>query len=398
MDYATDWLNLLVRWLHVVAAMAWIGTSFYFVYLDLSLRPPKERSDADEGVGGEFWAVHGGGFYHVQKYRVAPETLPEPLHWFKWEAYTTWLSGFALFTVLYYANPETYLIDRAVADLTAWQAIAVSVGSLALAWAVYDLLCRVLRGNEVVLAAAVSLFLAVSAYALSELLTGRAVYVQVGAMIGTIMAGNVLMNIIPAHRELIHAKDEGREPDATPLAKAKQRSVHNNYFTLPAVFAMISNHFPFTYGHEHGWLVLLAIMALGAWFRHFFNLRHRGRNVWAIPATTAVGALALAFVLAPEEGGTARTPRAGGGDVDFAQVEAIVEQRRAPCHSANPTMANTAPQGVVLDTPEQIQAQAEAIEEQAAVSKAMPPGNVTGMTQEERDLLADWVRQGAKVR
>ena len=221
--YLTDWLNLLVRWLHVVAAIAWIGTSFYFVYLDLSLLPPKKREDAEKGVGGEFWSVHGGGFYHVQKYRVAPEVLPEPLHWFKWEAYTTWLSGFALFVVLYYANAETYLVDRRVADLATATAIAISVGLLALAWVAYDLLCRLLAKNDRLLGVAIFFVTVAAAYTTSNLFSGRAAYIQVGAMLGTMMAGNVLFNIIPAHRELVAAKEAGREPEPTPGIRAKQR-------------------------------------------------------------------------------------------------------------------------------------------------------------------------------
>ena len=396
--YLTDWLNLLVRWLHVVAAIAWIGTSFYFVYLDLSLLPPRKREDAEKGVGGEFWSVHGGGFYHVQKYRVAPEVLPEPLHWFKWEAYTTWLSGFALFVVLYYANAETYLVDRRVADLATATAIAISVGLLALAWVVYDLLCRLLAKNDRLLGVAIFLVTVAAAYTASNLFSGRAAYIQVGAMLGTMMAGNVLFNIIPAHRELVAAKEAGREPDPTPGIRAKQRSVHNNYLTLPVVFAMLANHFPLAYGHEHGWLVLVAIMAVGAWIRHFFNLRHRGRTVWAIPASAAVALAALALAIRPDEAGTGG--RSGGErePVEFAEVERIVSERCAVCHSASPTEAQSAPEGVTFDTPEEIAAQAAAIRQQAVETHAMPPGNVTGMTDEERDLLAKWIGAGAKVR
>src|SRR3954464_14202774 len=262
--YATDWLNLLGRWLHVIAAIAWIGASFYFIALDNHLRPPKEEEDAERGVGGEAWEIHGGGFYQVQKFRVAPRTLPEPLHWFKWEAYATWLSGFALLIVLYYFNANTYLVDKSVADLEPWQAIAISIPlpvaalepwqaiaiSIALlvaAWVVYDALCRLIR-NELVLAAILTGLVALAAWGVSQLFSGRAEYIQIGAMLGTMMAGNVFFVIIPAHWELIRAKQAGREPDARPGLRAKQRSVHNNYLTLPVVFTMISNHFPATYG------------------------------------------------------------------------------------------------------------------------------------------------------
>ena len=393
--YLNDWLNLLVRWLHVVAAIAWIGASFYFIRLDLSLLPPKRREDAERRVAGEYWAVHGGGFYHSQKYRVAPETLPQPLHWFKWEAYTTWLSGFALFVVLYYANAETYLIDRSVADIGEWTAIGVSVGLLALSWVVYDGLCRLLGRSDVLVGAALAAFTVAAAYGVSQVLSPRAAYVQVGAMLGTMMAGNVLFNIIPAHRELVRAKEAGREPDPAPGLAAKQRSVHNNYLTLPVVLAMISNHFPMTYGHEHGWLVLAALMGIGAWIRHFFNRWHEGAVAWHIPVTAAIALVALAFAIRPADGGEGSA--SAGDEVAFAEVERVIEERCAACHSAEPTLVPSAPAGVTFDTPEEIAARAEAIERLAVSSRAMPPGNATGMTDEERDLLARWLSQGART-
>jgi uncharacterized membrane protein len=391
--YLTDWLNILLRWLHVIAAMAWIGASFYFVYLDLSLRPPRRREDADEGVAGEFWAVHGGGFYHTQKYRVAPSgALPEPLHWFKWEAYTTWLSGFALFVVLYYARADEFLIDPQVADIRPGVAVAASVALLALAWIVYDLLCRLLAGKELALGVAVALFTVAAAYLSAQLFSGRAAFLQVGAMLGTIMAGNVFFNIIPAHRGLVRAKEEGREPDPAPLLRAKERSVHNNYLTLPVVFAMISIHFPLAYAHERNWLILLYLMAVGAFVRLFFNLRHQGRNVWAIPVVAGVAVLALALVLRPED-----DDAAAAQPVSFAEVAAIVEERCAGCHSMTPTDVPSPPAGITFDTPEEIVASADAIERMAVDSEAMPPGNVTGLTEEERGLLGAWIAQGAKV-
>ncbi len=295
--YVREWLDLLLRWLHVIAGIVWIGTSFYFVALDNHLRPPKGRRREEEGVGGETWEIHGGGFYRIEKYRVAPPRLPEPLHWFKWEAYTTWLSGFALFVVLYYVNAETYLVSRQVADIGKWTAIGASVGLLALAWVVYDFLCRALGRDDRALGVALVLFVVGAAYVSSQLFAGRAAFLQVGAMLGTMMAGNVLFNIIPAHRELVRAKVAGREPDPTPGIRAKQRSVHNNYLTLPVVFTMVSNHFPLAYGHERAWLVLLAFMTIGAWVRHFFNLRHRGKNAWWILVTAAVALVALAFAI-----------------------------------------------------------------------------------------------------
>jgi uncharacterized membrane protein len=388
--YANEWLDLLVRWLHVVAAIAWIGSSFYFIALDNHLRPPKDEADADAGVGGEAWEIHGGGFYQVQKYTLAPKTLPEPLHWFKWEAYTTWLSGFALLIVLYYVNADTYLIDKSVADLQPWEAIAISIGLLIAAWLVYDGLCRMLS-NDLVVAAALLLLVTLAAWGVSHLFSGRAEYIQIGAMLGTIMAANVFFVIIPAHWDLIRAKEAGREPDAAAALEAKRRSVHNNYLTLPVVFTMISNHFPITYGHSYSWLILVCLLVIGAWVRHFFNVRHTGRTAWWVPVTAAVGIAIVAVAIRP--GGSS-----GGAAVPFTRAEAIVQQRCVPCHSAHPTKVDSAPMGIVFDMPKQIAAQASLIEQVAVSTKVMPLGNQTGMTQAERDTLGAWIRQGAKTR
>ena len=296
-DYWWGWGNLLFRWLHVIAGMAWIGASFYFIALDNHLEPPKDPRDAARGVGGEAWEVHGGGFYRVEKFRLVPGRLPEPLYWFKWEAYTTWLSGFALFIVVYYSHATSFLIDTSVADLTAWEAIALSVGGIVLAWFVYDGLCRAFERDEALLAILVFAFICASAWASWNLFAPRAAYMQVGAMIGTMMVGNVFFVIIPAHWELIRAKEAGREPDPRWNIRAKTRSVHNNYLTLPVVFAMLSNHFTFTYGHRNGWIALVALMAIGALVRHYFNLRHRGLNVWPILGIAAAGIVAIAIVM-----------------------------------------------------------------------------------------------------
>jgi uncharacterized membrane protein len=393
--YIAEWLNLLVRWLHVIAAIAWIGSSFYFIALDYSLRPPNDERDAERGVAGESWEIHGGGFYRIEKFRVAPATLPDVLHWFKWEAYTTWLSGFVLLVLLYYLNASTYLIDPAVADLAPLGAVAISIGILVLGWFVYDGLCRLLEGNDRLLAILLAAFVVIVAYAASNLFSGRAVYIQVGAMIGTWMAANVFFVIIPGHWDLVRAKEAGGEPDPEPGLRGKQRSVHNNYLTLPAIFAMISNHFPLTYGHEHGWLVLVAIIGISIWVRHFFNLRHQGRTVWAIPISAAVAIGLLAFAVAP-----ARSEPAGAGDdpaVSIEAVQGIVQQRCVPCHSRTPTYAGVTapPQGITFDTPEQIRTNAARIEQMAVLTDAMPPANLTGMTEEERAALGAWIREGA---
>lgn len=389
--YALDWLNLLVRWLHLTAGVAWIGTSFYYIALDYHLLQPKDPAAEDAGVAGEVWEIHGGGFYRVEKFRVAPRTLPSPLHWFKWEAYTTWLSGFVLLVVLYYANASTYLVDRGVADISPLTAVAISVSLLIVSWFVYDGLSRWLEARDLWLAVALCLLIAVTAFGVSHLLSARASSIQVGAMIGTWMAANVRFVIIPGQQELVDAKLAGREPDPIHGLRGKQRSVHNNYFTLPVLFAMISNHFPFTYGHPQGWLVLLVLMGLGAWVRHFFNLRHQGRVVWAIPASATVGVVVLAALIAP------RATAPAQASVSFAQAQAVIGRRCVPCHSANPTQAGfpAAPNGAMFDAPDQTTGRAAQIYQRAVLAKDMPLGNLTGMTQDERDLLGAWYEQGA---
>ena len=392
--YVTDWLDLLIRWLHVIAAIAWIGTSFYFVLLDQSLRFPKDVADREAGVGGELWEVHGGGFYHVQKYRVTPRELPEHLAWFKWEAYTTWLSGFGLMVVLYYLNAHAYLIDASVADLRTWQAVAISVGLLAAAWVVYDILCRLLGRRELVLGACIVGLTTLAAWGSAQLFAPRAVFLQVGAMLGTIMAGNVLLNIIPAHWELIRAKQAGRDPDPAPGIDAKRRSVHNNYLTLPVLFTMLAGHFAFTYGADHAWLVFVAFTLLGAWARLFFNFRHQGRTLWAIPAVAVAATVGLAFWLQPDSGGSS-----AAAPVSFTRAQSIVASRCASCHALHPTQPgfSSPPTGVVLETADQIVSQAGRIKTVVA-TKAMPLRNLTKMTQAERDAVVAWVDQGAKTR
>jgi len=384
--YALDWANLLVRWLHVTVAMAWIGTSFYYIALDYHLIP--SRSDE---LAGEAWEIHGGGFYRVEKYKVAPKMLPSPLHWIKWEAYTTWLSGFTLLVVLYYANANTYMVDRGVADIPAWAAVLISVGILVVGWFVYDGLCRVFGRDDRLVAVGIALVIAVTAFGVSHVLSPRAAFLQVGAMIGTWMAANVLFVIIPGQHELVKAKQQGREPEAIYGIRGKQRSVHNNYLTLPVLFAMLSNHFSFIYSHDQSWLILLVLIALGAWTRHFFNLRNQGRVVWAIPISAGVGVLALAVAIAPRAA-PPTTQR-----VSFAQAQAVIQQRCAPCHSAMPTMSGftAPPNGITFDTPEQIVARSQDIEQQAVTTHTMPFANATNITQQERDLLGAWVQEGA---
>jgi uncharacterized membrane protein len=393
--YASDWLQLLLRWVHLITGIAWIGSSFYFVWLDNHLLAPKSQADADQGIGGELWAVHGGGFYVVRKFKVAPETLPEPLHWFKWEAYWTWMSGFALLVVMYYLHADVYMIDRGIADISVAAAVSVSVALLATGWIFYDQLCKRLGfHHERWIAAAMLAMVTAVAWGLSHLYSGRAVYIQIGAMLGTIMAANVAHVIIPSQRKLVEAKEQGIAPDPVYGQRGKQRSVHNNYFTLPVLFIMISNHYPMTYGSRHGWWVLLVIMLLAAYVRHFFNLRHRGRTVWAIPVSAALATLALVIAIAPAP------PKAASSTASFERVLSIVALRCAGCHAERPTQEGfaVAPKNVMLDTPALIVANAQRIYEQAVATRTMPIGNLTGMTDDERSALASWIAAGAPSR
>ena len=389
--YAIDWLQLILRWVHLITGIAWIGASFYFVWLDNSLEPPQDANEADKGVGGELWAVHGGGFYVVRKFRVAPEALPKTLHWFKWEAYWTWISGSLLLVAMYYLNARTYLIDPGVADLAPLSAVGVSIALIVAGWLFYDQLCKRLGlEREAWIAGAMIAFIALVAWALSHVFSGRGLYIEIGAMLGTIMVANVAHVIIPAQRKLVEAKRQGVVPDPIEASRGKQRSVHNNYFTLPVLFVMISNHYPLTYAHPRAWLVLIAVLLLAAYVRHFFNLRHKRRVVWAIPVTAALGALALAVLIAP-----AKPPQVAGAS--FGDVQSIVARRCAGCHAEHPVQEGIAiaPKDVKLDTPERIVASAGKIYEQAVATRAMPIGNLTGMTDAERATIAAWVSAGA---
>ena len=396
--YGLEWLNLIVRWLHVITGIAWIGASFYFVWLDNTIRPPAPGSElAQKGVSGELWAVHGGGFYNPQKYLVAPAELPKELHWFKWEAYSTWLSGFALLTIVYYFNAQAMMIDTAVANLSSMQAIGIGIGSLIVGWTVYDLLCRSKLGqHDLAFGAVIFLFLVASAFVLNKFLSGRAAYIHVGAMIGTMMVANVLMLIIPGQRKMVEAMTAGRKPDPIHGLKAKQRSVHNNYFTLPVLFIMISNHYAMTYRYEHAWAVLAVIMAAGVLIRHFFNLRHKGRVEWRYPMAGVALLLALAVAIAPKA--PVQSTAAADPGAQFAKVQSIIARRCVACHSAHPSQPGfaSAPAGVMLDEAGQIRQNAARIYAQSVQLKAMPLANLTHMTDAERAQIADWFEGGAK--
>ncbi len=392
MDLALQWLNLAVRWIHVITGIAWIGTSFYFNWLNDQIRPPEAP---EEGVGGELWSVHGGGFYRVSKYVVAPKTLPRTLHWFKWEAYATWLSGFVLLALIYYLGADTYLVDRGVSPIPTGWAVAVGVGTLAAGWLVYDLLCRSPLGAREVPFAVVGLgLLTATAFGLSQVFGSRGAYIHVGALIGTIMAANVFFVIIPSQRRMVDAMTAGRAPDAAEGKAAARRSRHNNYLTLPVVFIMVSNHYPMTYGHRYGWAILAALMLIGAVSRHAFNLANLGRGkAWLLPAS-ALGLVALAVVSRPPA-----PAAAGDGAVEYATVRAILERRCVPCHAEQPTQPGVPapPLGVMLDTPERVQGYVSRIDALTVQTRTMPLGNLTGMTEEERGVLATWISQGGRV-
>ena len=384
--YLLDWASLCVRWAHVIVGIAWIGASFYFIWLDDHLEPPKGKS-GDARLAGELWAIHGGGFYRAEKYKLGPEQLPATLHWFKWEAYWTWITGFALLIVVYYVNAELYLIDPQVMPLSRWAAIGISLASLVIGLAVYEGLCR--SGmSESVLALVLFVLLSATAWGLTHVFSGRGAFIQYGAILGTIMSANVAHVIIPGQRRMVQAVSQGREPDPRDGAMGKQRSVHNTYFTLPVVFVMISNHYAMTYGSRWSWLVLAGMTLAGALIRVWFVMRHKGHApAWVWIAGVAL-VVAVALLLAP------RPEKSAAAPVDFAQVQAVISQRCAVCHAQKPSFPGIAeaPKGVLLDTPERIRAQAAQIMQQAVLTRAMPPGNLTQTTEEERALLGRWAQ------
>ena len=394
--YIVEWLSLLVRWLHLIAGIAWIGASFYFIMLDNSLALPAKAEDAKRGVSGELWAVHGGGLYQSQKFLAGPkgEALSNNLHWSKYEAYTTWLSGMGLLAIIYWFGASTYLIDKSVMALTPVQAIGISIASIAGGWVVYHALCKFVGNNEKLLAALLFAFVVILDWGLFQVFSARAAFLHVGAVLGTIMAANVFFAIIPGQKKMVAEIRAGREPDPASGRVGKQRSIHNTYFTLPVLFIMISNHHPMTYSHPYGWLILVAIMAAGALIRQFFVLRHRGqtRSLFVVMAVLLL--LAVFIVLAPKP-----SSATAAGSVTFAQVKTVINARCITCHAAQPTFAGTIqpPKGVMLEGTEQIIAHAQKINETVA-SRYMPIANLTQMTDGEREIIALWFRDGAKVR
>jgi uncharacterized membrane protein len=395
----SEWGNFLLRWTHVIAGIAWIGSSFYFVHLDLSLR---KHEGLAQGVGGEAWQVHGGGFYNMVKYVVAPPHLPKELTWFKWEAYATWLSGFALFISLYYTNAELYLIDRTVLDISSATAIAISLGGMVAGWVIYDLMCKSRLGRNDLLLGIVGFVLLVAAsYGYTKVFSGRGAYVQIGAMIGTIMVASVAMTIIPNQRKIVVDLLAGRTPDPALGAAGKQRSVHNNYLTLPVVFLMISNHYPLAFASRWNWVIIGLVVVIGVTVRHFYNSRHAHQPTpWWTWAVAAAAFIAIVILSSPGAFMSKSAGVAPARQVAFTEVQDIVMSRCSMCHAAEPVWdgIGVPPKGVMLETPAQIRQHASAIYLQAAMTHAMPPGgNLTEISDEDRAALAAWYEAGAKA-
>ncbi|MBP0631420.1 MULTISPECIES: urate hydroxylase PuuD [unclassified Cupriavidus] len=396
--YILDWANMLLRWVHVITAIAWIGSSFYFVWLDNSLTKPTAPDLKEKGVDGELWAVHGGGFYNPQKYLTAPRQLPENLHWFYWESYSTWMSGFALLVVLYLFNASTFLIDKNVFDMSPGAAVGFAVSYLLIGWIVYDSICRLFNKNDRLVGILVAIYIAAAAYVACNIFSGRAAFLLTGAMIATIMSANVLAWIIPGQRKVVAALKAGQPVDPIHGKRGKQRSVHNTYFTLPVLFAMLSNHYSMTYAHKYNWVVLILIMLSGVLIRQFFILKHKGKiNVlWPAAGVAALGVVAVMIAPQPRPA-VAKGAEAAAATVSFAKVQEVMNARCVQCHAEQPKMMPTAAKGIKLETPEDIKAHAQLIYQQAVQQKAMPLGNVTQITDDERALLGQWFEGGAKT-
>ncbi|OUS28083.1 hypothetical protein A9Q98_08065 [Thalassotalea sp. 42_200_T64] len=389
--YINEWLNLVIRFAHLITGIAWIGASFYFVWLDNHLENPPQWK-ADKGIGGDLWAIHGGGFYEVAKYKLAPEKMPTTLHWFKWEAYTTWITGFLLLSLMFYVGAESYLIDKRVAVLTQFQAIALGLGSIVVGVGSYEVLVRTkLREHGVILGVILIVIGTALSYGLTQVFSARGAYMHMGAIIGTIMAGNVFFGIMPSQRALVKAVEEGAVPDPAYGLNAKLRSTHNTYTTLPVIFIMISNHYPMTYNHSANWLVLIAIILITAAVRQYFVLRHFGKQKPMVLVGSVVATIILAFAIAPRA--TEFTAEQKRQTVNIAKVQAIIEQRCASCHSATPTddVFTIAPAGVVFNDMTSIEQWAPRIKARVIDAKDMPFMNKTQMTEQERELLAIWI-------
>lgn len=390
--HVMDWLNLLVRWFHVVIGIAWIGASFYFIFLENSLN---RTENLREELAGNLWAVHGGGFYYLEKYKTAPKVIPKTLHWFKYEAYFTWISGIGLLFIVYYLNAESFMIDPSVADISPATAVAIGIGTLLFGWLVYDGLCRssLLAQKKTFALVGFAILTGISFF-LTQFLSGRAAFIHVGALLGTIMVGNVFFVIIPAQKALVKAAKAGRLVDPEIGKYAGLRSLHNNYTTLPVIFVMISNHFPSTFGSGINWLVLAILIVGSVAVRHFINMHEKGEVLtWMLPIG-AISILAAVIITAPKKPG----PPVEGEAVTFAQVEPIFKQRCQTCHSSHPTddVNTVAPAGVMFETVEQCQKMKDKILNRVVQTKTMPQGNKTKISDEERELIGRWIEGGAK--
>jgi len=393
--YLNEWLNLIIRFAHMVTGIAWIGASFYFVWLDNHLQKPPQWKE-DKGVSGDLWAIHGGGFYEVAKYKLAPPAMPSTLHWFKWEAYTTWITGFLLLSLMFYVGAESYLIDKRVADLTQWQAIAIGLGSIVVGVGSYELLVRTkLKDHGLILGIILMVLITALSYGLTQVFSARGAYMHIGAIIGTIMAGNVFFGIMPSQRALVKAVEEGTAPDPKYGLNAKLRSTHNTYTTLPVLFIMISNHYPMTYNHEYNWLVLMALIVITAVVRQFFVLRHFGKQKPALLVGAILATIALAIVISPK---AVKVDESVAASVTDAQIVNIIEQRCASCHADQPTddIFKTPQGGVIFSGIDSIKQWAPRIKARAIDSQDMPFMNKTKMTEQERQQLAGWIAQQEK--
>jgi uncharacterized membrane protein len=414
--YLLDWANLLLRWLHVITAIAWIGSSFYFVFLDNNLLPPTAPDLKAKGVDGAMWAVHGGGFYHPQKYMVAPKSvgggIDSKLHWFYWESYSTWLSGFALFMALYVWNANTFLIDPRLMDWSAGAAVGVALSFLVVFWVVYDLICQAFgfrKRGELIVAGLLLVVVGFMSWLACQWFPGRAAFLIVGAAIATAMSANVLMWIIPGQRKVVAAMTSGEPYDAEKLSihgkRGKQRSVHNTYFTLPVLFAMLSNHYSFLYTHRYNWAILFAMMVAGALIRQFFVQRHgwhhgRARNPWPWAVLGVAMLMAVIVVLRPDaiksgaiqaDSMRANSPKEAK-KLGYSDIKPVLEQRCAMCHNAQVQMKN-----IALHTPELVKQHAQNIYQQVVITQQMPMNNSTQITEAERAQIAQWFKDGAKT-
>ena len=396
-SYFFELIHLVLRYFHVIAGIAWIGASFYFAWLDNNLEEPPQWKK-DKGIRGDLWAVHGGGFYEIAKYQHGPEKMPSTLHWFKWEAYTTWITGTLLFTLLYYVGADIYLLDNSKMTLDKVTAIATSIGVIALGYVVYRALCNSVIAEKGLVFAVVSvILLALWTWGLDQLFTDRAVYIHIGALIGTCMAGNVYHVIMPSQRYMVAEVEAGRIPDSAPGLKAKLCSIHNNYATLPIIFIMTSNHFPYTYSHDYGWLVLVALFVIGMWIRHFFNLKHQGVYKPQVLVSGIAAFFVLMLAIAPWHTLNLQASNAGSTEhsavISDAEAWTIINTRCTECHSKTPTseMFKTAPSGFVIDSIDEAKKFSQSIYTRAIISKDMPLANLTHMTDEERELLSSWL-------